>query len=73
MSSKDGKVQLLLCTELTPFQRDFLSTRKDAFTQRASDPAALKEFLVDRYGMDESLEEPDEETDDTPEVSGLAL
>ncbi|MCY3540467.1 MAG: TlpA disulfide reductase family protein [Gammaproteobacteria bacterium] len=33
-------------------------------------PAALKEFLVDRYGMDESLEEPDEETEDTPEVSG---
>ena len=33
-------------------------------------PAALKEFLVDRYGMDESLEEPDEETEETPEVSG---
>ena len=33
-------------------------------------PAALKEFLVDRYGMDESLEEPGEETEDTPEVSG---
>ena len=32
-------------------------------------PAALKEFLVDRYGMDESLEEPEVETDDTPEVS----
>ncbi|MXZ43717.1 MAG: TlpA family protein disulfide reductase [Gammaproteobacteria bacterium] len=32
-------------------------------------PAALKEFLVDRYGMDESLEEPEVETDDAPEVS----
>ncbi len=32
-------------------------------------PAALKEFLVDRYGMDESLEEPEVETDDSQEVS----
>ena len=33
-------------------------------------PAALKEFLVDRYGMDESLVEPEIETEDTQEVSG---
>ena len=32
-------------------------------------PAALKEFLVDRYGMDESLEEPEVETEDSQEVS----
>ncbi|MYD46373.1 MAG: TlpA family protein disulfide reductase [Gammaproteobacteria bacterium] len=32
-------------------------------------PAALKEFLVDRYGIDESLEEPDVETEDSQEVS----
>lgn len=32
-------------------------------------PAALKEFLVDRYGMDESLEEPDEEIEETQDVS----
>lgn len=33
-------------------------------------PAALKEFLVDRYGMDDSLLEPDVDSDDSPEVSG---
>ena len=33
-------------------------------------PDALKEFLVDRYGMDDSLVEPDVESDDSPEVSG---
>ena len=33
-------------------------------------PAALKEFLVNRYGMDESLVEPDAETEDTQGVSG---
>ena len=33
-------------------------------------PAALKEFLVDRYGLDESLVEPEVETEDTEEVSG---
>ena len=33
-------------------------------------PAALKEFLVDRYGMDDSLEQPDVESDDMPGVSG---
>ncbi|MYD45054.1 MAG: redoxin domain-containing protein [Gammaproteobacteria bacterium] len=33
-------------------------------------PAALKEFLVNRYGMDESLVEPDPETEDTQGVSG---
>ena len=32
-------------------------------------PAALKEFLVDRYGMDESLEEPESDTEDSQEVS----
>ena len=33
-------------------------------------PDALKEFLVDRYGMDDSLEQPDIETDDMQGVSG---
>ena len=33
-------------------------------------PAALKEFLVDRYGMDDSLEQPDVESEDMPGVSG---
>ena len=36
-----------------------------------SDPAALKDFLVDRYGMDESLVEPEEETEDN--ARGLQL
>ncbi len=29
----------------------------------------LKDFLVDRYGMDESLVEPEEEPEETPEIS----
>ena len=33
-------------------------------------PAALKEFLVNRYGMDESLVEPEPEIEDTQGVSG---
>ena len=33
-------------------------------------PDALKEFLVDRYGMDDSLEEPEVDPDESPEVSG---
>ena len=33
-------------------------------------PAALKEFLVNRYGMDESLAEPEPEIEDTQGVSG---
>ncbi|MXZ43719.1 MAG: TlpA family protein disulfide reductase [Gammaproteobacteria bacterium] len=33
-------------------------------------PAALKEFLVNRYGEDESLVEPETETDDSQGVSG---
>ena len=33
-------------------------------------PDELKKFLVDRYGMDESLGEPEEESEDTPDVSG---
>ena len=32
-------------------------------------PAELKEFLVDRYGMDESLEEPELDIEDSQEVS----
>lgn len=33
-------------------------------------PAALQEFLVDRYGMHDSLVEPDSETEDEQGVSG---
>lgn len=29
----------------------------------------LKDFLVDRYGLDESLVEPEDETEETPEIS----
>jgi len=32
-------------------------------------PAALEKFLVDRYGLDESLVEPEEETDDAADAS----
>ena len=50
--------------------KGFLVDSQGCIYTKSVRPAALKEFLVDRYGMDESLEEPDEETDDTPEVSG---
>ena len=53
--------------------KGFLVDSQGCIYTKSVRPAALKEFLVDRYGMDESLEEPDEETADTPEVSGLAL
>ena len=50
--------------------KGFLVDSQGCIYTKSVRPAALKEFLVDRYGMDESLEEPDEKTDDTPEVSG---
>lgn len=49
--------------------RGFLVDSQGCIYQKRVRPAALKEFLVDRYGMDESLIEPEEETDDSTEVS----
>ena len=47
----------------------FLVDSKGCIYKKNIRPAALKEFLVDRYGMDESLEEPDVEIEDNPDVS----
>ena len=49
--------------------KGFLVDSQGCIYKKNIRPAALKEFLVDRYGMDESLEEPEVETDDTQEVS----
>lgn len=49
--------------------KGFLVDSEGCIYKKNIRPAALKEFLVDRYGMDESLEEPEVETDDNPEVS----
>ena len=49
--------------------KGFLVDSQGCIYKKNIRPAALKEFLVDRYGMDESLEEPEEETVDAPEVS----
>ena len=49
--------------------KGFLVDSQGCIYKKNIRPAALKEFLVDRYGMDESLEEPEVETDDAQEVS----
>ena len=64
----EGPVSTLYGVNAIP--KGFLVDSKGCIYKKNIRPAALKDFLVDRYGMDESLEEPDEETDDTPEVSG---
>lgn len=49
--------------------KGFLVDSKGCIYKKNIRPAALKEFLVDRYGLDESLVEPEEEIEDTPDVS----
>ena len=49
--------------------KGYLVDSKGCIYEKDIRPAALKEFLVDRYGMDESLEEPEEEVEDTTELS----
>ena len=49
--------------------KGFLVDSQGCIYKKNIRPAALKEFLVDRYGIDESLEEPEVETEDAPEVS----
>lgn len=50
--------------------KGYLVDSKGCIYEKDIRPAALKEFLVNRYGMDESLAEPDPESEDTPGVSG---
>ena len=49
--------------------KGFLVDSQGCIYKKNIRPAALKEFLVDRYGIDESLEEPEVEPDDSQEVS----
>jgi len=48
--------------------KGFLVDSQGCIYKKNIRPAALKEFLVDRYGMDESLEKP-EDVEDTLDVS----
>ena len=63
----DGPVAVSYGVNAIP--KGFLVDSKGCIYEKNIRPAALKEFLVDRYGMDESLVEPEEETKDDPEVS----
>ena len=63
----DGPVTVSYGVNAIP--KGFLVDSQGCIYEKSIRPRALKEFLVDRYGMDESLEEPEVETDDTPDVS----
>ena len=63
----EGPVSTMYGVNAIP--KGFLVDSQGCIYKKNIRPAALKEFLVDRYGMDESLEEPEVETEDTPEVS----
>ena len=49
--------------------KTFLVDSQGCIYRKNIHPSELKTFLVDRYGMDESLVEPEEEPEDTPEIS----
>lgn len=63
----EGPVSTMYGVNAIP--KGFLVDSQGCIFKKNIRPAALKEFLVDRYGMDESLVEPDEESDDIEEVS----
>ena len=62
----EGPVSTMYGVSAIP--KGFLVDSQGCIYKKNIRPAALKEFLVDRYGMDESLEEPEVESDE-PEVS----
>ncbi|MXZ43716.1 MAG: TlpA family protein disulfide reductase [Gammaproteobacteria bacterium] len=62
----EGPVSTMYGVNAIP--KGFLVDSQGCIYKKNIRPAALKDFLVDRYGLDESLEEP-EETEDAPEVS----
>ena len=62
----EGPVSTMYGVNAIP--KGFLVDSEGCIYKKNIRPAALKEFLVDRYGMDESLEEPEVESDE-PEVS----
>lgn len=47
----------------------FLIDSQGCIYRKNIHPGELKTFLVDRYGLDESLVEPEEEREETPEIS----
>ncbi len=63
----EGPVSTMYGVNAIP--KGFLVDSQGCIYKKNIRPAALKDFLVDRYGLDESLVEPEEETEDTPEVS----
>lgn len=63
----DGPVSTMYGVNAIP--KGFLVDSQGCIYKKDIRPAALKEFLVDRYGVDESLEEPEEEMEDSPEAS----
>ncbi|MYC24949.1 MAG: redoxin domain-containing protein [Gammaproteobacteria bacterium] len=63
----EGPVSTMYGVNAIP--KGFLVDSQGCIYKKNIRPAALKEFLVDRYGIDESLEEPEVEPDDSQEVS----
>lgn len=47
----------------------FLIDSQGCIYRKNIHPGELKDFLADRYGLDESLVEPEEEPEETPEIS----
>ena len=63
----EGPVSTMYGVNAIP--KGFLVDSQGCIYKKNIRPAALKKFLVDRYGMDESLVEPEEESETTPDVS----
>ena len=49
--------------------KTFLVDSEGCIYRKNIHPGELKDFLADRYGLDESLIEPEEEPEETPEIS----
>ena len=64
----DGPVAVSYGVNAIP--KGYLVDSQGCIYEKNIRPRALKDFLVDRYGTDESLEEPDEDSDDNPDISG---
>ena len=63
IQGSEGPVSTLYGINAIP--KTFLVDSKGCIYKKDIRPAVLKEFLVDRYGKDESLVEPESESDDT--------
>ena len=67
---KDWEGPVATSYGVTGIPKGFLVDSQGCIYKKNIRPAALKEFLVNRYGMDESLDEPELDTDDSQGVSG---